>query len=54
MDDFTVKFRDLIDAYPEALADRKILKNILNDTFPTDNKEINLLLNGYDCGVVTL
>ena len=54
MDDFTIKFRDMIDAYPEALSDRKLLKNILNDTFPTDSKEVNLLLNGFDTGVVAL
>ena len=44
----------MIDAYPEALSDRKLLKNILNDTFPTDSKEVNLLLNGFDTGVVAL
>lgn len=54
MDDFTVKFRDMIDAYPEALSDRKLLKNILNDTFPSESKEVNLLLNGFDSGVVSL
>lgn len=54
MDDFTIKFRDMIGAYPEALSDRKLLKNILNDTFPTDSKEVNLLLNGFDTGVVAL
>lgn len=54
MDDFTFRFRDLIEAYPEALTDRKILRNILNDTFPTESKEVNLLINGYDSGVVAL
>jgi len=54
MDDLTKKLCDLIDAYPEALSNRKILKNILGDTFPTENEEVNLLLNGYDSGVVGL
>ena len=54
MDDFTKKFRDMIDAYPEALSDRKLLKNILRDTFPSDSKEVNLLLDGFDTGVVGL
>lgn len=54
MDAFSSKFRDLIDAYQEALSDRKLLKNILNDTFPTANKEVNLLINGFDSGIVTL
>ena len=54
LDDFTLKLRDMVDAYPEALSDRKLLKNILNDTFPTDGKEVNLLLNGYDSGIMSL
>lgn len=54
MDEFTLKLHDMIDAYPESLSDRKLLKNILNDTFPTEGKEINLLLNGYDSGIITL
>ena len=54
LDDFTLKLRDMVDAYPEALTDRKILKNILNDTFPTDGKEVNLLINGFDSGIMAL
>lgn len=54
MDGFTAQFRDVIDGYEEALSDRKLLKNILNDTFPTDGKEVNLLLNGYDAGITSL
>lgn len=54
MDDFTIKFRDMIDTYPEALSDRKLLKAILNDTFPTNNKEVNLLFNGFECGIVSI
>lgn len=54
VDDFKTKLQDLIDAYPNALSDRKVLKNILHDTFPTADKEVNLLLNGYDCGVAAL
>lgn len=54
LDDFTFKLREMVDAYPETLTDRRILKNILNDTFPTDGKEVNLLLNGFDSGIMSL
>lgn len=54
MDELFLKLQVLIDAYPEALSDRKILKNIFNDTFPTENKEVNLLLDGYDSGIIGL
>ena len=54
MDDFAVKFRDMLNSYSDALADRKLLKNILCDTFPEDSREVNLLLNGFDAGIVNL
>lgn len=54
LDDFTWKLRDMVDAYSEALTDRKILKTILNDTFPTDGKKVKLLLNGFDAGITAL
>ena len=45
MDEFREKFSNMIHAYEEALSDRKLLKNILSDTFPENSKEVNLLLN---------
>lgn len=54
LDDFTLKLRDMVETYPDTLTDRKLLKSILNDTFPTENREVNLLLNGYDSGIMGL
>lgn len=54
MDDFIIKFSNALQSYPEAVADRKRLKSILADVFPEDNKEVNLILNGYDEGITDL
>lgn len=54
LDDFTAKLRDMVDAHPETLSDRKLLQNILNDTFPAENREVSLLLNGFDAGITSL
>ena len=54
MDEFAVKLKSLMDNYPDALQDKRRFKNLLSDTFPTESKEVNLLMNGYDVGVVDL
>lgn len=54
MDDFIIKFSNALQSYPEAVADRKRLKSILADVFPEANKEVNLILNGYDEGITDL
>ena len=54
MDDFTVKFQNMISSYPEAISDRELLKRALSSTFPDDVNEIKLLLSGFDCGITAL
>ena len=54
MDEFAVKLKSLLDNYPDALQDKRRFRNLLSDTFPTESKEVNLLMNGYDVGVVDL
>lgn len=54
MDEFAIKLRTLVNDHPNALQDKKILRNLLSDTFPTDPKEINLLMNGFEVGVAEL
>ena len=52
LNDIGLKLRDILDVYPEALADRRLLKNVLNDTFSAE--EVSLLLNGFDSGMLPL
>ena len=54
MDEFAVKLKTLVDDYPNALQDKRTLRSLLSDTFPTESKEINLLMNGFEVGVVDL
>ncbi len=54
MDEFASKLRTLLGAYPDALQDKRLLRSLLSDTFPTDPKEINLLMNGFEVGVTDL
>ena len=35
----------------EGLQNRNILKSLLNDLYPTERKDINLILSVYDCGI---
>lgn len=54
MDEFATKLKQIIEDYPDILQDKKALRGILSDVFPTEPKEVNLLMNGYDVGVVDL
>jgi len=54
MDEFATKLKQIIDDYPGILQDKKALRGILADIFPTEPKEVNLLMNGFDVGVVDL
>ena len=54
MDEFAVKLKTLVDDYPNALQDKRTLRSLLSDTFPTESKEVNLLMNGFEVGVVDL
>lgn len=48
MDNFGEVFRQTITEYPDVLHDRKLLKGVLSDVFPQSQREINLLLTGFD------
>ncbi len=52
MDEIAIKLKTLVDNYPNALQDKRILRSLLSDIFPTESKEINLLMNGFEVGVV--
>lgn len=52
MDEIAIKLKTLVDNYPNALRDKRILRSLLSDIFPTESKEINLLMNGFEVGVV--
>lgn len=54
MDEFATKLRKVVRDYPDVLSDKKRLKALLNDTFPTEGKEVNLLSLGFDVGVADL
>lgn len=54
MDEFATKLKQIIEDYPDILQDKKALRGILADVFPKEPKEVNLLMNGYDVGVVDL
>lgn len=54
MDEFAIKLKQIVEDYPDILQDKKALRGILADIFPTEPKEVNLLINGYDVGVVDL
>jgi len=54
MENFAAAFRRIVTEYPEVIEDRKLLKSILSDVFPQDQREINLLLTGFDIRVMDL
>lgn len=54
MDNFAAVFRHTISEYPDALHDRKMLKGVLSDVFPQSQREINLLLTGFDVNATNL
>jgi len=48
---FEEKLTLLFREYPESLNDEKLLKGLLKDYFPENNKETNLLLRGFEIGL---
>ena len=54
MDGFSIKLKTLLDDYPNVFQDRGTMLSMLSNTFPTQSKEVNLLMNGFDVGVVDL
>lgn len=54
MNEFAAKLKKMLSSYPEVLSDSKRLKAMLSDTFPTESKEVNLLMFGFDVGVLDL
>ena len=54
MDVFATKLQQVVRDYPEVISDKKRLKAMLSDTFPTEGKEVNLLMLGFDVGVTNL
>ena len=41
----------IIHEYPQCLKSRAKLSAILHDLYPQENREINLILASYECGI---
>lgn len=54
MGGFAAKLRTLVDDYPHALQDKRTLRSLLADAFPTDSEEVNLLMSAFEVGAVDL
>ena len=46
-----MNLRIVINQYPQCLESRAKLSAILRDLYPTERREINLILNVYECGI---
>lgn len=54
MGNFAAVFRQTISEHADALHGRKLLKGVLSDVFPQSQREINLLLTGFDVNAADL
>lgn len=54
MDAFAMKLKALVEEYPNALQEKKTLRSLLSDTFPTASEEIDILMDCYEAGAIDL